>query len=105
MQRILVENDPSYEYQFDSEIFIQKLIEKYQVIRTIDSNAILYIINLFSEDSRKPDFISAKGEKLSKKANSCIRIIPSVLTPENENLVSSHFQLLLEEIHSKYATA
>lgn len=100
----LTEDDPVYEYQFDSEKFIEKQVEKYQIIRAIDPKAILYIINLFSDDNREPDYFDNKGKRQNKSEKSCIRIIPNVLVPGNENSTNTYFQFLVQEIESKYET-
>lgn len=101
----LREDDIDYEHQFDSDKFIEKQFDKYQIIRAFETNAILYIVNLFSEDSRKPDYFDKNGKRTNKIEKSCIRIIPSVLIPNNENYLTSHFQLLIKEIETKYETA
>ena len=101
----LTEDDAAYEYQFDSEKFIEKQVEKYKLIQAIEPAAILYVINLFSEDHREPDYFDSKGKRQSKIEKSCIRIIPTVLVPGNENDSNSYFQFLVQEIVSRYETA
>ena len=99
------EEDPEYEYQFDSVKFIEKQVEKYRLISANDSSAIFYVINLYSEDYREPDYFDSKGKRQSEIQKSCIRIIPNVLVQGNENKTSSYFQLLVQDILSSYEKA
>ena len=97
--------DAAYQYQFDSQNFIAKQVEKYKKIKAIDPDAILYIVNLFSEDYRGIDYFDGNGKRQHEVEKSCIRIIPNILVPTNDNETSTYFQFLVHEIKSKYETA
>ncbi len=84
--------------------FIEKQIEKYKLLkRYSEEKPVFYILNLYSETDRIPDYFNEKGKRISLE-DSCIRIIPSVLEPKNQAETSSHFENLIKQItnYGKY---
>ncbi len=101
----LSKDDLDYEYDFDSANFIEKVLDKYKLISSFDSKAILYIINLYSESYRNPDYFDSSGKRIKDFSNSSICILPSILTHGNFNSTNTDFHNLLQIIQNQYETA
>lgn len=100
--------EPTYR-NFDTEInsegFIQKIKSKYELLKKHSENPILYIINLHSEQKRKPDFFDKNMRPVTYEKDSCIRIIPSVLNHADFNQLSAEFQSSLKFIRVHETTS
>lgn len=90
--------DRCFDEELNSNEFIKKLKTKYEILSRENPNAILYIINLYSEQKRKPDFFDMNMKSVQYEKDSCIRIIPSVLSNTDINQISLDFQSSLKLI-------
>lgn len=90
---------------FDSDLFIEKLIRKYELLQTADKNPILYVVNLYSSGNRGATFLDAKGKQLKDDQEnlSAIRILPSALDKANPEQTTLEFQKLIGSIKNEYA--
>jgi hypothetical protein len=69
--------DRNFDTEINSKEFIQKIGAKYELLKKQSENPILYILNLHSEQKRKPDFFDENMKSVTYEKDSCIRIIPS----------------------------
>jgi len=90
--------DRNFDSEINSQEFIQKIKGKYDLLKKQNENPILYLLNLHSEQRRKPDFFDSNMQPVTYEKDSCIRIIPSVLNPADINQLSSEFQSSLKFI-------
>lgn len=98
--------DPGYEEKFDSEVFLNKLRSKLELIRQYGHpEAILCVLNLYSDDESLPDYFDSNLERQAYPENSSIIIIPSVLKPGDASKISSHFEQFHKLIESRYEAA
>ena len=101
----LPKDDLNYEYDFDSANFINKVLAKYKLISSFDSKAILYIVNLYSESYRNPDYFDSSGKRIKDFSKSSICVLPSIITQGNFNSTNTDFHNLLQVIQNQYETA
>lgn len=92
--------DRNFDSEVNSDEFIRKIKGKYDLLKKQAENPILYILNLHSEQKRKPDFFDANMKPVTYEKDSCIRIIPSVLNPADINQLSAEFQSSLKFINA-----
>lgn len=90
--------DRNFDTEINSKEFIQKIRAKYELLKKQSENPILYILNLHSEQKRKPDFFDENMKSVTYEKDSCIRIIPSVLNHADPNQLSTEFQSSLKSI-------
>lgn len=95
----LTSNDLNYDPELNSKELIDKLKSKYSLLKKQHANPILYILNLYSEKRRNPDFFDANMNPVKYEKDSCIRIIPSVLNPTDIEKYSANFEASLKLIN------
>jgi hypothetical protein len=92
----LSSKDINYDPEINSEEFIESLRVKFNLLRNHYENPILYVLNLYSNQKRVPDFFDANLKRMNYEKDSCIRLIPSVLNPGNPNEYSAEFESTLK---------
>lgn len=90
--------DVNYDPEINSEEFIENLKVKYKLLKSHYENPILYVLNLYSNQKRNPDYFDSNFKRKQYEGESCIRIIPSVLNPANPNEYSPEFESSLKLI-------
>jgi len=90
--------------ELNSATYLEKIRGKYNLLKQHDKNPVLYIMNLFSNQTRQPDFFDENMNPVQYEKDSCIRVIPSVLNSANIETLSSDFESSLKFL-SVYETA
>ena len=89
----------NFDTELNSKEFAEKIKGKYNLLKKKNNNAILYVLNLFSDQRRNPDFFDENMKRVSYEKDSCIRIIPSVLNPADIEKFSADFEASLKLIN------
>ncbi|MBY0244630.1 MAG: hypothetical protein K2Q03_04150 [Sphingobacteriaceae bacterium] len=92
-------NNINFDTELNSKEFAEKIKGKYDLLKNKNSNSILYVLNLFSDQKRNPDFFDENMKRVTYEKDSCIRIIPSVLNPDNIEKFSVDFEASLKLIN------
>jgi hypothetical protein len=89
----------NFDTELNSKEFAEKIKSKYDLLKKKNNNPILYVLNLFSDQRRNPDFFDENMKRVNYEKDSCIRIIPSVLNPANIEKFSADFEASLKLIN------
>lgn len=93
---VLTSDDYNYDPELNSAEFIRKVKAKYEILKQVDPNAILYVLNLYSSNERSPAYFDADMKPVKYEKDSRVRIISSVLRHDNKSVVSPEFEAALK---------
>ncbi len=91
------EGDPLYEEDFDSQKFLQKVKRKLEKIRnkTNTPEAKYIVINFISKPEKRNQFFDMNLETQAYSDHWHMAVIPSSITPDNPQQVSTEFQQIV----------
>lgn len=78
--------------------FLNKLKAKFMILKEHHDNPIIYVLNLYSQHKRKPDFFDSNFKPVDFESQASIRIIPSILNSADLTKYSPEFESTLKAL-------